>query len=711
MLILGRQEEQERRPTSSSHRQHDDREGQPQQQQEEEEGHCYRHHDENENKPAEQEVVSLAAAAAATAPAGIVRKEKERIREGDNNNISTNGNDSHCPPHRHRRRLCQKEDETECILKTALAFVVLRRRVNQQQQQQQQEETRLPAAIATATTTTRTTAVTPPAPIVPSTRSTPVNNTSVGGATSQTPRLPKRKSDSCSMIRQVYRMALSTAWPLYHSFCIGSSSTTSTSTTTTTTTPLSSFPIYDYHTVSLSMVQMQDKLWSSYQTSKSCKKMATATRTTTTNVPVEKKEYPSCAIQPLSSSSPSSSSSSSSSSFLLHTYAVLDGIVSHLATIMVGTKSTTATAGAAAEGAGGGSCVGLGMIFYHEILVPTLRMEKIHGDCGGDQYWRHEDKQSCLSSTHHQQEQERQQQQHCHSSRRALQNLLSMCTVLHRLVIQKGKSHPFLVDDLIRGICRVIQCLYMGHHGWGWLERTMEMQNQSATCTTGTGGKRGGSSGGCDQGKRNASCIMMDNSWRTTKGKKHNWADVVVVNMLVLLEEMISFKISLAKDEVGIGKHTGGASGGGGGGDGGEEHEQMTLDEVMLQNAKVSKMAEHILRDLNSVLGGAGGGGEGGDAAFGSGGLFLPVPTQEMAGFYLRQKKMNECHGDSRSRAKGGRNVSFSRGEGCNGEMMMEEEDDYDNDVLPRLSSGAKLMTRMYLFDLVHKLSSYHLDS
>jgi hypothetical protein len=204
-----------------------------------------------------------------------------------------------------------------------------------------------------------------------------------------------------------------------------------------------------------------------------------------------------------------------------------------------------------------------------------------------------------------------------------------------------------------------------------------------------------------------------DSSAGRTNSGGHKMADIVAVNMLVLLEEMISFKISLAKDEDEIGKRNGNGIGMvrektvTGGGCEGKNH--LSLDENMSRNTKVSQMVEQILRDLNSVLGG-GVGEKNGDAL--DGGLFLPVSVQEMAGFYLRRMKIQQRDQERRSTTIIKSRALLSRGEQVyKDDIISKVEDENNDEVLLRLSSGAKLMMRMYLFDLMHKLSSYHLDS
>ena len=73
----------------------------------------------------------------------------------------------------------------------------------------------------------------------------------------------------------------------------------------------------------------------------------------------------------------------------------------------------------------------------------------------------------------------------------------------------------------------------------------------------------------------------------------------------------------------------------------------------------------------------------------------MPVSNQEMAGFYLHDVEL-----------KGVGCASTKRHGNC--KQIMEEK---DGDIHLSLNTGAKMMVRIYLFDLVQKLSSYHLNS
>jgi len=108
------------------------------------------------------------------------------------------------------------------------------------------------------------------------------------------------------------------------------------------------------------------------------------------------------------------------------------------------------------------------------------------------------------------------------------------------------------------------------------------------------------------------------------------------------------------------------------------------VDEEVMDTCRVSEVSGEILTVVNGILGGAGGDDES---------LILPVPIQEMAGFYVRHEAM------SRGTSNGaGSSASMWGG------MHARMEGGYGG-----LGAGSKMMLRISLFDLVQKLTSHHL--
>ena len=209
---------------------------------------------------------------------------------------------------------------------------------------------------------------------------------------------------------------------------------------------------------------------------------------------------------------------------------------------------------------------------------------------------------------------------------KCLQSILAMCTILHRLVFQNPSISSHLAYDIIKGLCHTLKYIYHGgedgqprsrNHGHvPWMQIQMQMQ------------------------------------------------DIMVVNCLILLEEVVSLRLSqVVRREVCTTVN---------------EFGEYVEEEVM-DTCRVSEVSGEILTVVNGILGGGGGGDDES--------LILPVPIQEMAGFYVRHETM--------SRSKGG-------GSSMRGGMQMEGG--YGG-----LGAGSKMMLRISLFDLVQKLTSHHL--
>ncbi len=210
--------------------------------------------------------------------------------------------------------------------------------------------------------------------------------------------------------------------------------------------------------------------------------------------------------------------------------------------------------------------------------------------------------------------------------------ILTMCTVLQRIAFldsSSSSSSSFLLDDILVGICGVLKTLYYQEYspivveGQGALPRFRKIMIQLP--------------------------------------------DILAVNCLVLLEEIISLKLSKA---IAVCEQSHGVS------DFSDEYQYHGLKARSLSDA-----AGDMLNVLNVSLGE----------------LVLPIPVQEMAAFSIRDLEARE---------------RMVRGEAeQSGLFNIYGQLDGIVEVLHRgLNTGAKMMLRMSLFDLVQKLSSSHIE-
>eukprot|EP00979_Chaetoceros_neogracilis_P016182 scaffold7275_cov233-Chaetoceros_neogracile.AAC.1 len=215
------------------------------------------------------------------------------------------------------------------------------------------------------------------------------------------------------------------------------------------------------------------------------------------------------------------------------------------------------------------------------------------------------------------------------AQRKDLQSVMGMFTVVHRLIFQNNVStSSHLVQDVVKGICHTLKWLYYG------------------------------------EGK--------DSNFPSSSRKYAiQMQDIVVVNCLILLEEVISLRLSrvMRMEVVTVLNEFG------------EYVEQEVID-----SCRISEAAGEILNLVNGIMG-AGNSDDDGSCSEES--LILPVPLQDMAGFHVR-------HAERAGRAR------------CKG-MHLGATDNMGTEDGRGLGAGSKMMLRLSLFDLVRKLTSHHL--
>jgi len=222
-----------------------------------------------------------------------------------------------------------------------------------------------------------------------------------------------------------------------------------------------------------------------------------------------------------------------------------------------------------------------------------------------------------------------------------VQMILTMCTILQRVVFLGSSlssslsSSSNLVDDVMVGICGVFKALY--YHDFPPIPLPIDVEGQE---THGFGK------------------IMVQ------------LPDILAVNCLVLLEEIVSLKLSKAAAVCN------------------SSFEQQECiydcdsdDYHEISASALSEAAGDILNVLNVALGE----------------LILPIPVQEMAAFCISDMEQR----DNLVRSE----IEYS------GLLNRVGNLDVPVEFLNRgLNTGAKMMLRMSLFDLIQKLSSSHMD-
>ena len=300
----------------------------------------------------------------------------------------------------------------------------------------------------------------------------------------------------------------------------------------------------------------------------------------------------------------------------IQSYAVLDGIISHLATNLnsILAKDGNAPAHAHVNDNHRNSCHSSTESIVYKLLVQPI-LEQISNSSLANV---NANANSRNVNVNHPIEDGGKEVYKC------LQSILAMCTILHRLVFQNPSISSHLAYDVIKGLCHTLKYIYHGGE---------DSQPRS----------------------RNHGHVP----WMQIQMQ-----DIMVVNCLILLEEVISLRLSqVVRREVRTTVN---------------EFGEYVEEEVM-DTCRVSEVSGEILTVVNGILGGGGGGDDES--------LILPVPIQEMAAFYVRHEAMSRSNGAGSS-MRGG----------------MQMEGGYGG-----LGAGSKMMLRISLFDLVQKLTSHHL--
>ena len=273
--------------------------------------------------------------------------------------------------------------------------------------------------------------------------------------------------------------------------------------------------------------------------------------------------------------------------------------------------------------------------------------------------------------------------------KKPIQIILTMCTILHRLVFLDSMTSislpSNLVDDIIISISKMLQTLYY-HDFPPW--------TTSASFTDGSRTGDNGNSNGCGVGE-------VINGGDVYAKLMIQLPDILAVNCLVLLEEIVSLKLSKEVSRNyddrcnGDGNEDGDGDGDeciqssesdgyehrGGDGDGYEYH-----GGGYVVGDSLSEVAGEILNILTVALGG----------------LILPIPVQEMSSFYIRDKEEMDAQ------MKRDFNL-YSRLSCTYGNQNQYELEGKSNLNVGHLNSGAKMMLRLSLFNIVQKLSSSHI--
>ena len=271
--------------------------------------------------------------------------------------------------------------------------------------------------------------------------------------------------------------------------------------------------------------------------------------------------------------------------------------------------------------------------------------------------------------------------------KKPIQIILTMCTILHRLVFLDSMTSTSLpsnlVDDIIISISKMLQTLYY-HDFPPW--------TTSASFTDGSRTGDNGNSNWCGVGE-------VINGGDVYAKLMIQLPDILAVNCLVLLEEIVSLKLSKEVSR-NYDDHCNGD--GNEDGDGDECMQSSESDGYERRGGKgdgyeyrgggyvvgdsLSEVAGEIFNILTVALGE----------------LILPIPVQEMSSFYIRDvEEMDD-------QMKRDFNL-YSRLPRTYGNQNQYESEGKSNLNVGHLNSGAKIMLRLSLFNIVQKLSSSHI--
>lgn len=252
-----------------------------------------------------------------------------------------------------------------------------------------------------------------------------------------------------------------------------------------------------------------------------------------------------------------------------------------------------------------------------------------------------------------------------------IQSILAICTILHRIVL----FDVSLSSEVIEGLCGILRCLYYNHCYCE--KRIMKVllagyhKNKNESINFDNSDRNGSDR----QDSRNRHGSFMKRKYSTTPtnkvGKndmdttskvdeeknfhKVQIEDVLAVNCLILLEQVIGMSLTLPNATATSSARTAIGS--------------FVPNSRVMQN----EIVENILSILHLRLGPD---------------LMIPVPTNDMANMYIVHERR--------------KNNSYRKGDGTGKDTQVK--------MLRGLNVGAKMMVRLYIYDIVQKLS-YHGNS
>jgi hypothetical protein len=256
-----------------------------------------------------------------------------------------------------------------------------------------------------------------------------------------------------------------------------------------------------------------------------------------------------------------------------------------------------------------------------------------------------------------------------------IQNVLSTCSILHRLVLFDSS----LSLEIIQTLCQILRCLYYNFcnddydGGNNMVDILLQLQKAKRTTTkddtatnptTASTSRKKFKHSKKRKGSTTARRHHEDNNDHQNRYHSVNVIDVLAVNCLILLEQVIGMSLTFhfkAKNTI--------------------SSNIATTNTVVSQltMAQDDDLTQSILSELNVHLGPD---------------LLIPVSTNDMACMYVAQERHQQSaqfhHNDviimKKNKKKGAVGVQFQNG----------------------LDFGAKMMLRLYLYDIVQKLSMYN---